>query len=280
MLAYISAPTNRISRGGGSIIIGSAGGATYNVPTGTTHAFQVNAVNVETIAGGSVTFAQPIILPDGTAAAAAIQKTGAAGTGLFFDGNNLVHVVGGTKDTSIGSSVGITSIGKLGFSASTGDQALDAYFQRAGVGIIKQEDGATAQEMQWYGILTNSTNYQRLALRFAVDNLTGLTGATVTSSNLIPDGAVVVGLTTRVNVALGTTNSTTGYQVGDGTDPDRWGAITGTAIGTGSHNADWTATTIQAFTAANSVVLTAVGGNFDGTGAIQVRVAYFIGEFD
>ncbi len=87
-------------------------------------------------------------------------------------------------------------------------------------------------------------------------------------------------MTTKVTTGLGTSNGTTGYNVGDGTDADRWGAITGTTAGTASDNRDWTATTVQCFTAANDVVLTAVGGNFDGTGVIDVSVQYIIGQVD
>ena len=90
----------------------------------------------------------------------------------------------------------------------------------------------------------------------------------------------MVGVTTKVTTGLGVTNGTTGYNVGDGSDADRWGAITGTAAGTSSDNRDWTVGTIAAFTSANNVVLTAVGGNFDGTGVIDVSVQYLRGEVD
>ena len=111
-------------------------------------------------------------------------------------------------------------------------------------------------------------------LKTASTLLSAVSGATVTATSLVPDGAFVLGVTTRITTTLGTSNGTTGYNVGDGTDADRWGAITGTAAGTISTNADATANFTGAFTAANNVVLTAVGGNFDGTGAIRVTVVY------
>ena len=64
----------------------------------------------------------------------------------------------------------------------------------------------------------------------------------------------------------------TGYAVGDGSDPNRWGDITGTAIGTTSDNSDWTATGLV-FTAASDVVLTAAGGAFTA-GAVRIVVHY------
>ncbi len=111
-------------------------------------------------------------------------------------------------------------------------------------------------------------------LRKVTAAVTAASGATATATNLIPDGAFVIGVTTRVTTALGVTNGTTGYAVGDGTDPNRWGDIVGTAINTASTNADATANFTGAFTSANNVVLTAAGGNFDGTGVIVVTVHY------
>jgi len=105
--------------------------------------------------------------------------------------------------------------------------------------------------------------------------LIAVSGASETASNLIPQGAFLLGVSTYVETALGTTNGTTGYQVGDGSDADRFGAITGTAQGTGSDNGDATADFTGAFTSANDVVITAVGGNFDGDGNIRV-VAHYI----
>lgn len=114
----------------------------------------------------------------------------------------------------------------------------------------------------------------RPVIRTVSTTLSGLSGASATATGLIPDGAIVVGVSTRVTVALGTDNSTSGYTVGDGSDADRWGAVTGTAVGTSSNNTDWTGTTVQAFTSAANVVLTAAGGNFDGRGAIEITVDY------
>ena len=85
-----------------------------------------------------------------------------------------------------------------------------------------------------------------------------------------------MGVATKVTTALGTSNGTTGYQVGDGTDADRWGSITGTSTATDSDNTDATADATGFFTSANNVVLTAVGGNFDGSGFIRVVVYYLL----
>jgi hypothetical protein len=124
------------------------------------------------------------------------------------------------------------------------------------------------------------SNNTALETRQVSTVLTGLTGASVNATGLLPDGAIAIGVTTYVRTALGTTGGTTGYSVGDGTDADRWGSKSATAIATQTQNSDWTVGTLEAFTAAKNVVITALGGNFDGTGDMRVGVTYLIGKSD
>ena len=123
-------------------------------------------------------------------------------------------------------------------------------------------------------IIAIGSNSQKTNSKVVSTLLTNVSGATVTATNLIPDGALVIGVSTRVTTALGGGGGTTGYQVGDGVDPDRWGNVTGTAVGTDTDNTDATSTTVSLFTSANNVVITANGGNFNGTGAIRVSAHY------
>jgi len=146
--------------------------------------------------------------------------------------------------------------------------------------VLELRNSTSSQTQNFYDTYASSTDYHRVAIKTARATLASVSGATVTATGIIPDGAVVVGVTTKVTVALGTGGGTSGYNVGDGSDPDRWGAITGTVAGTSSDNTNWTAGTIQAFTAASDIVITAVGGNFNGTGTIYVSVQYLIGQCD
>jgi hypothetical protein len=141
-------------------------------------------------------------------------------------------------------------------------------------------NGDNAQTVNVYGKYVSATDYHRLAIKTVKGVASAVSGATVTLAGLIPDGALVVGVTTKVTTALGTGNGTTGYQVGDGVDPDRWGAITGTAAGTSSDGTNATSGAVNLFTAANDVVLTATGGNFNGTGVIDVCAHYLIAQAD
>lgn len=94
-----------------------------------------------------------------------------------------------------------------------------------------------------------------------------VSGATTSATNLIPAGATVLRVDTRVDSAL--TGATTGYNVGDGTDADKWGSITGTAVGTHSAGDNYTAGAPAHYASATSVVLTALTSNFTA-GAITV----------
>ena len=100
--------------------------------------------------------------------------------------------------------------------------------------------------------------------------LSGLTGASVTATDLIPAGADVRGITTNV---VTTITGATGINTGDGIDVDRWGANTALTAGTKTDIKDYTAAGNGQFATANDVVITAVGPNFTA-GAIRVSVHY------
>jgi hypothetical protein len=159
----------------------------------------------------------------------------------------------------------------------TAGPAYDVKMFRDAAATWALRDGINAQEMRCYGTFTSSTNFQRMTIKSVKQTLSALSGASATTTGtFIPDGAVVVGVTTRVGTAL---TGATGYTIGDGADADRWGDITGTAIGTTSDNANWTAGTIECFTAGGEITLTAKTSNFTA-GAIEICVFYLAGQAD
>jgi len=91
-----------------------------------------------------------------------------------------------------------------------------------------------------------------------------------TTGSVIPDGAFVVGVSTRVTTAA--TNCAS-VNIGDGVDADMFGAATGVSAGTVTTNADATAQFGKSpATAAGEITVTGVGGNcFDGVWAITVH---------
>jgi hypothetical protein len=118
--------------------------------------------------------------------------------------------------------------------------------------------------------VARGANAQTITPRLATTSVNTTSGATVTATNLIPAGALVLGVTTRVTTAV--TGATT-FKVGDGTDDDRWGAAVAIALNTTSANTATTVTTPTIYPSATSVVLTANGSNFSG-GAVRITVHY------
>jgi hypothetical protein len=162
--------------------------------------------------------------------------------------------------------------------ASSGNPDLRLY--RDAANTLALRNSTNAQTFNHYGRYTSATDYSRLAVKHATTTLTSVSGATVTATGLIPAKAFIIGVNSKITVALGVTGGTTGYAVGDGTDPNRWGDVVGTATTVASAGADATANPTGWFNAANDVVITAAGGNFDGTGSIYLDVAYLITEAD
>jgi hypothetical protein len=203
-------------------------------------------------------------------------------------GRSRLNIAGGGSYASINragseiiqfttSEVGI--FGSFGFHPASG-LGIDTVLIRDAANTLAQRNGTNAQTLRVYDTFASATDFHRVAIATARTTLSAVSGASVTASGLIPAGAVVMGVTSKVTTALGTANGTTGYQVGTAADPDRWGAITGTALGTTSDNRNWTAGTIECFPSATDVIVTATGGNFNGTGVIYLSVQYMAGQAD
>lgn len=110
----------------------------------------------------------------------------------------------------------------------------------------------------------------------AIATISSSAAATLTASNLIPAGVHLIGLTARITTGFGTSTGLTDFDVGDGTDVNRWADSLAITAGTTMDLTDQTNSTASGdFAAANDVVLTAVGGNFDATGVIEL-IAHYI----
>jgi hypothetical protein len=157
---------------------------------------------------------------------------------------------------------------------------LDDTVTNSATGILAIRVGTAAQALRIYDTFGSASDFHRIAIATARATLTNVTGATVTATALIPAGSVIMGVTSKVTTALGTGGGTTGYQIGTATDADRWADKTGTALGTSTDNRDWTSGTIENFATATDVIVTAKGGNFNGTGVIYISVQYMAGQVD
>ena len=61
-------------------------------------------------------------------------------------------------------------------------------------------------------------------------------GPSISVAGAIPAGARLIGVSSVVTSDIGVSNGTTGYKLGLDFDPERWGAVIGTAIGSGISN--------------------------------------------
>jgi hypothetical protein len=230
-----------------------------------------------------------------SASASAYLSLGLNGTQIFSirrgGANASATVITGggpglvwTARTRTGAGVGVNFSGVVGvgtnlqFGTGTGTTGGDLVLLRDdAANVLALRRTTNPQTFRLYGTFTTATNYQRMTVRSVKQTLSALSGASATTTGtLIPDGAVVVGVTTQVATAI---TGATGYQVGDGTDADRWGDINAIALNTTSDNANWTAGTIECFTAGGEVTLTANGSNFTA-GAVEICVFYLAGEAD
>jgi hypothetical protein len=242
----------------------------------------LSAAVAETITA-NWTFSGQIRASDGSAAAPGYAFSGATNQGMYREGGAIIFSSGGSPMFSLNyndtGEVSTVAAGRFAWSSTsspTGSPDLTLY--RDAADTRAQRRGTNAQESRLYSRYDDATNYHRACIKSAVGTASAVSGASVTLSGLIPDGALVLGVTTEIVTALGATNSTTGYTVGDGADADRWGVVAAITQGTVSSGTAVTSGTVSVFTAANDVVLTATGGDFDGTGAIRVHVHYIVVE--
>ena len=166
--------------------------------------------------------------------------------------------------------------GVIGFTPTSPDGTPDTVLVRDAANTLAQRNGTNAQTTRIYDTYTSATDYHRLAIATARATATAMSGASVTLTDIIPAGAVVVGVTCKVTTAI---TGATSFDLGTATDADRFGAAIAIALGTTSDNRNWTSGTIECFPSATSLVLTANGSNFTG-GAVYVSVQYLSGQSD
>lgn len=126
-------------------------------------------------------------------------------------------------------------------------------------------DDDTPWSRSFYG--TNGEAYEERTIK---TELTGLSGATATWSNAIPAGAEVISVSGRVTTTI--TGATT-FDVGDGTDVDRWGAALTLTAGDTFDLSDMTYFSRAIYGSATSIVLTANGSSFTA-GAVRLVMTY------
>ena len=206
-------------------------------------------------------------LPDGSAGAPSLAFVSEPTKGFYSSGaGEHALSIGGVKGFAFDANVFYILSNSAAINLGA---AQDVNFLRDAANILALKNGNAEQQFNIY-----SGNGAYGLIRSKQELVTTTAAATAaTAAGFIPDGAVPLAISTYVQTAI-TTAGLTGYNIGDGADADRWGAIAGDIVGTKSNNADWTATTIQAFIAAQAITLTAVGANFPAGGKIRVCMTY------
>lgn len=232
----------------------------------------VNGGSATTV--GTFTSGGAFLAPVGSASAPGVAFDGDDNMGWFRQGADIMGLaLGGNlrfqwrDDTNIGYQVSGGVPINWSNAAALGTIGLALW--READNLLAQRNGTAAQEYRPYGYYASATGYTAGVVKSATGAVT-LAGATTATSNIIPVGAFVIGVATTTTTTI---TGASGYQVGDGSDADRWGDITGTAVGTDSDNTDSTANPTGYFAAASAVTLTAKTSNFTG-GVVQVTVFY------
>lgn len=189
---------------------------------------------------------------------------GAANIGLYIGSGVIGFTLSGSANAGANDSGHLaTSNGYYGWNGSAGNlggSVADTFLYRQAAGAVSIAELASGS---------------RATLASSTEEVTAASGATVTTSSLIPAGVTVISVLTRITTALGTGNGTSGFGIGDGSDPNRWGDQSVVTIDAVTDEADFTADPRWWTNAGRDITLTAAGGNFDGTGVIRVTAWYW-----
>lgn len=142
---------------------------------------------------------------------------------------------------------------------------------------------ATASNQVVFGSTTSAvTDFQTgvqnngaaLSIRSNAELLAVGTGATATTTNLVPAGATLLAISARVTTAVTSTGAAT-FDVGDSTDPDRYGATIVGNLGTTLTAANYTADPAGVWSASvREIILAAPGVQSFTAGAVRIVAHY------
>lgn len=147
-----------------------------------------------------------------------------------------------------------------GFRVYVSDEAL--YYRYNGSAWVQEPNSVLGTTQR----LVQSANGAFIDVKCLEQNITGLTGAFVDSTLLIPDRAIVLAVSSRVTTAI---TGATSFSCGVSGNTGQFGSGLGIALG--SNNIGAIGPT--AFYANTAVRLTAAGANFTA-GAVRIAIQY------
>jgi hypothetical protein len=187
--------------------------------------------------------------------------------------NQIIKAHDRTGTDAAGASLIVKGGNSTGAGLGGSFEAWTAPASGAGAGVngpIKRFEVDSAGTVAAIGVNSQATNIKQ-----ATVTVTTTAAATATATNLIPAGSMVIGITTRVTTAVTGDAGFTGFNIGDGSDVDRWGANVTPTVDQTTDLTDCTVTTPPIYAAATSVVLTQVGGStFVAGGVVRITVHY------
>jgi hypothetical protein len=253
-------------------------------------AFGQNALGATTSGGDNMAFGANALQSNTTGSEnvaigiASLRDTQSNARNTAIGGSSLVTLTSGQFNVAIGHNAGrltsaaaiVTTCNNSTFIGYEAFPNADSQTNQTAIGYQAVGDGSnttvigntstTQARIRGATFLSTGANGQSTQLGQSTTLLSGLTGATVTATNLIPANSILLGVTARVTTAI--TGATT-FDIGDGTTANRFGDDVAIALNTTSNRVIDPALV----TAATSVVLTANGSNFTG-GAVRLTAHF------
>ncbi len=130
----------------------------------------------------------------------------------------------------------------------------------------------TGTVMSGTSVLTTSTHGATFTQTTAEATIT-CSGATSVATNLIPAGAQLLGIGTRVTTLVTSGDGGTSFTIGDGTTADLYGTGIAFTAGTVTGSAQYKTPLTPLLPASRSVTLTCTGGTFSA-GVVRVAIVY------
>jgi hypothetical protein len=229
--------------------------ATENIST--VSQVEINEPNITDNLTGSITSAQSLLITGApTEGVSNYALRLLAGDLIVDDAAAILFKVGGSDLSAL--SVAPTGRLELGLSGAPWGR-INLYSQ-----IINNIGG----DLRIVATAANHSAETQMQVTFA--DVATSAGSSVFAAGLIPAGSFVIGVTVRV---LTTVTGPTGFDVGDGSDVDRWGNSILVAAGTVTNIQSFTTGAVTTFQFANDVRLTSDGVDFTG-GSVRITVHY------